>query len=147
MNYFPSFLSIFLIALTTSCGIKSSPNYNVDSAQSQAVVDVINAVNEKNANKYVSNFSDSVEIVVDSVVRLKGRKAVQSNRAYHFKNHPEIKSTIIHLVEIDEKVILHDKVWLDENDKRGQDIVEIFTFEEGKIAKVEVIQSDQLFQN
>ena len=101
---------------------------------------------EKNAEKYVIGFADNVKVYVESELKVNGREDMKANRANHFKNHPNVRSQIQHLVEIDNKVILHDKVWLDESDKIGQNIVEIFTFENGKVARVDVIQPNDLFK-
>ena len=79
-------------------------------------------------------------------MKVNGREDMKANRANHFKKHPNVRSEIQHLVEIDNKVILHDKVWLDESDKTGQNIVEIFTFENGEVSRVDVIQPKDLFR-
>lgn len=59
--------------------------------------------------------------------------------------HPRAKSVIQHLVEIDNKVIMHDHVWLDRDNGNAQDIVEVYTFEDGLIVRVDVIQPSDLF--
>ncbi len=105
---------------------------------------MITAVNKKDAHQYVKNFSEDVQIYLDSELKLSGRNSLQHNRDEHFKKYPNVRSEIQHLVEIDNKVIMHDKVWLNPSDK-GRDIVEIFSFEDSKIFKVEVIQSKDFF--
>ena len=107
---------------------------------------MIDAVNEKDAEKYVVGFADNVQVFVESNMKIKGIEALKANRANHFKSHPKVRSEIQHLVEIDNRVILHDKVWLEESDKIGQNIVEIFTFEGGKVSRVDVIQPKNLFK-
>ena len=78
---------------------------------------MIHAVNEKNAEKYVHGFAEDVKIFVESGMKISGREKLKANRANHFKNHPNVRSEIQHIVEIDNKVILHDKVWLEKSDK------------------------------
>ena len=114
------------------------------SSQLTAVESIINAVNEKNAANYVKPFAQDVEVYVDSDVKVKGKESLRLNREHHFKQHPEVRSEIQYLVEIDNKVVMHDKVWLTNSDD-SRDIVEIFTFENGKITKVDVIQPSDLF--
>ena len=108
---------------------------------------MIAAVNEKDAEKYVAGFGDKVQVFVASEMKVDGRGNLMKNRASHFDSHPNVRSEIQHLVEIDNKVIMHDKVWLNEYDKVGQNIVEIFTYENGKITRVDVIQPSNLFRN
>ena len=108
---------------------------------------MIDAVNEKDAEKYVRGFADNVQVYVESEMKVNGRKNLINNRARHFENHPNVRSEIQHLVEIDNKVIMHDKVWLDKTDREGQNIVEIFTFKNGKVVRVDVIQPNDLFRN
>ena len=103
-------------------------------------------MNEKNATKYVENFADNIQIYVESDLKIEGKSNLIANRANHFKTHPNVKSAIQHLVEIDNKVIMHDKVWLNGEEDKSQDIVEIFTFNNGQITKVDVIQPRNLFQ-
>lgn len=137
------FNPIIVLALLSSC---QNNSITIAGTQSQAIVELIEAVNEKDAQKYVQSFSPDVKIILDSEVKVDGKTALQENRSKHFDSHPEVRSEIQHLVEIDDKVILHDKVWLNKNDKKGRDIVEIFTFQNGKIIQVEVIQPSNLFE-
>lgn len=41
---------------------------------------------------------------------------------------------------------MHDKVWLRQSDIEGSDIVEIFTFQNDKVVRVDVIQPKNLFK-
>ncbi|MEO0468018.1 MAG: nuclear transport factor 2 family protein [Bacteroidota bacterium] len=140
------FFAILLLGLIFTACQSPGPSYEIAGPQSQTIADMIEAVNEKNAEKYVKGFAEDVQVFVASEMKINGREALQANRANHFQNHPEVKSKIQHLVEIDERVILHDKVWLDESDQNGQDIVEIFTFENGAVVRVDVIQPENLFR-
>lgn len=108
---------------------------------------MIDAVNQKDAAQYVEGFADTIKIYVDSVLRVEGKEALQENRAKHFERYPETRSEIQHLVEIDQKVVMHDKVWLYRKDHKGQDIVEIFTFTDGLVVRMDVIQSKTLFKD
>lgn len=129
----------------SSCANVQKSNYVIAGKQSQIIASMIEAVNEKNAEKYVKGFADNVKVFVESEMKVDGRENMKSNRANHFKNHPNVRSEIQHMVEIDNKVILHDKVWLDESDKIGQNIVEIFTFVNEEVVRVDVIQPNDLF--
>lgn len=142
-------LNLLLIVFGTillSCNNAPKSNYEIVGTQSKIIVSMIDAVNEKNAEKYVLGFAENVKVFVESEMKVNGREDMKANRANHFKSHPNVRSEIQHLVEIDNKVILHDKVWLDESDKIGQNIVEIFTFENGEVSTVEVIQPKDLFK-
>lgn len=139
-------LLIVIATIISSCSNVPKSNFEIAGKQSQAIASMIDAVNEKNAEKYVIGFADNVKVYVESEMKVNGREDMKANRANHFKNHPNVRSQIQHLVEIDNKVILHDKVWLDESDKIGQNIVEIFTFENGEVARVDVIQPNDLFK-
>lgn len=143
MNRF-NFLSIVLMTILMSCSNALKSDYDITGKQSEIIVSIIDAVNEKDAEKYVIGFTENAKIYVESEIKLNGRDAIKANRENHFKLHPTVRSEIQHLVEIDNKVILNDKVWLNESDKIGQNIVEIFTFENGKIARVDVIQPNDL---
>ncbi|MGY3792571.1 hypothetical protein [Aquimarina sp. 433] len=138
-------LSVLIGLCFISCTNNSKPTYEISGKNSKTIVSIIDAVNEKNAEKYVLGFDQNVKVFVESEIKIHGRENLKANRENHFKSHPNIISEIQHLVEIDDKVILHDKVWLDESDKIGQNIVEIFTFENDKIVRVDVIQPKNLF--
>ncbi len=141
-------VTMLVLLIMLSCTPEKSENcFSVQGGQSKVIVSMIEAVNERNAEKYVTRFAKDVQILVDDSIKINGRDALQVNRAKHFKTYPNLRSEIQNLVEIDDKVIMHDKVWLDELDKEGQDIVEIFTFKEGKVIKVEVIQSKDFFKD
>jgi len=135
----------FLGVLLISCSKIERPSYEVEGNQSEIIAAMIHAVNEKDAENYVKGFADDVKVFVETEMKVNGREEMKANRANHFKKHPNVRSEIQHLVEIDNKVILHDKVWLSEADKTGQDIVEIFTFENGEVSRVDVIQPKDLF--
>ncbi len=107
---------------------------------------MIDAVNQRDAAQYVEGFSDTIKIYVDNVLRVEGKEVLQENRTKHFERYPETRSEIQHLVEIDQKVVMHDKVWLYQKDYEGQDIVEIFTFKDGLVIRMDVIQSKTLFK-
>lgn len=139
-------LLIFIAVILSNCSNAPKSNYEIAGKQSQIIVSMIDAVNEKNAEKYVIGFADSVKVFVESEMKVNGREEMKASRANHFKNYPNVRSQIQHLVEIDNKVILHDKVWLDESDKTGQNIVEIFTFENDEVVRVDVIQPNDLFK-
>ena len=79
-------------------------------------------------------------------LRVNGIEALYENRAEHLKNHPDVRNEIQHLAEIDNRLIMHDIVWLTPDREEGSSVVEIFTFDEtGKIARVDVIQQKNLF--
>ena len=137
-----------LIAIfTIGCDSNNKVKYEVSGEQSRVIKEMIDAVNEKNAKDYAIGFADEVQVFVESEMKVDGKENLIKNRAKHFENHPNVRSEIQHLVEIDNKVIMHDKVWLKESDKVGQNIVEVFTFENGKVVRVDVIQPKDLFQN
>jgi len=144
MNRAPLFLVLTLI-FTTVSGFSQENHQIVVGAKSQAIIDMISAVNKKDAVAYVNNFSDSVKVYVESELKVNGKYALRENRHAHFKKHPKVRSEVQHVVEIDDKVILHDKIWLDgKNDP--QDIVEIFSFENNEVVRDDVIQPKNLFK-
>ena len=142
---------IRIVVLTSliiiGCNTKQKPEYEIAGEQSRIIKEMIDAVNERDAEKYVEGFADKVKVFVESEMKVEGKQSLINNRANHFEKHPNVRSEIQHLVEIDNKVIMHDKVWLNESDKSGQNIVEIFTFENGKVIRVDVIQPNDLFRN
>lgn len=83
--------------------------------QSQIIVDMIEAVNEKNAENYVKEFDKNVKVYKESDMKINGRNGLKENRASHFRSNPNVRSEIQYLIEIDNKVVLHDKVWLDDS--------------------------------
>ena len=134
-----------LLVFVLGCSEKDKTNQD-EGVQSVTIRNMIKAVNEKGADKYVEQFSDNVQVYVELVLKINGKEALTVNWANHFQNHPDVRSEIQHLVEIDNKVIMHDKVWLRQSDIEGSDIVEIFTFQNGKVVRVDVIQPKHLFK-
>ncbi len=120
-------------------------------SKSDRAKSIVRAVNEKDAKMYVDNFSKEVKVYMynddgNFVLKVDGIEALYQNRAAHLKNHPKVRNEIQHLAEIDNRLIMHDKVWLSPDRKEGSSVVEIFTFDkEGKIARVDVIQQNNLF--
>lgn len=119
---------------------------SLEGKHSQVIREMIEAVNKKDASQYVIDFAEEVQVYVDHSLKIDGRPALKANREQHFAHYPAVRSEIQYLLEIDNKVIMHDRVWLKDTDRKGQDIVEIFTFAEGKVVRVDVIQSQYLFQ-
>ena len=142
---FLSFLFLLLLSCTESIDNKTNSNY-LSTALTVKVSAIIDAVNQKNADQYVKDFAEDVQVFVEAELKVNGKESLLANRTKHFEHHPNVRSEIQHLVEIDNKVILHDKVWLNDSNSPGKDIVEIFTFENGLIKKVEVIQPKDLFE-
>ncbi len=140
------FICSFLLMIVFLSGCVSKHHELSNGEQSQIIKEMIRAVNEKDADKYVKGFADNVVVYVASELKVNGREALQKNRATHFKKYPQVHSEIQYLIEIDNKVIMHDKVWLDDVDKEGRDIVEIFTFNNKKVVRVDVVQSKDLFR-
>ena len=140
-------IAVVFTILTIGCTSKPQEQTKSTGPQGQIIIAMIDAVNEKDAKKYVQGFSDSVKVYVESDLKVDGKESLIMNRAQHFERHPQVRSEIQHLVEIDNRVVLHDKVWLTPSDTEGQNIVEIFTFQEGKVIRVDVIQPTALFRN
>lgn len=136
----------FIIACFALCFTGFNVSAQEESQQLKIVRNMIDAVNQKDAAQYVEGVADTIKVYVDNVLRVEGREALQENRAKHFERYPETRSEIQHLVEIDQKVVMHDKVWLYSKDYQGQDIVEIFTFQDGRVVRMDVIQSQTLFK-
>ena len=139
-------ICVLLSLLLMGCNQKNSQNYHIQSEQMKKIEGMINAINEKNAERYAQYFADDVRVFMKSEVRVKGKKELIKNRAQHFKNYPNVRSEIQYLTEIENRVIMHDKVWLTESDEVGKSIVEVFTFKKGKIVKVDVFQPTDLFE-
>ncbi|UZO82359.1 hypothetical protein NBT05_07755 [Aquimarina sp. ERC-38] len=120
-------------------------------SKSDRAKSIVQAVNQKDAKMYVDNFSENVQVYMygedgNFELKIDGIDALYKNRAEHLKNHPEARNEIQHLAEIDNRLIMHDKVWLTPNRKEGSSVVEIFTFnKEGKINRVDVLQEKNLF--
>ena len=141
----PLFLMALISLVSYQCTTVKHAS-TLEGPQSQIIRKMIEAVNKKDADQYVADFAETVQVYVDHNLKVDGRPALKANRRQHFANHPAVRSEIQYLLEIDNKVIMHDKVWLKDSDETGQDIVEIFTFAEGKVVRVDVIQSRYLFQ-
>ena len=142
------FISLFItiVALSLPTLSRSQEMSKSDRAKS-----IVSAVNQKNAKMYVANFSENVKVYMygedgNFELKIDGIEALYTNRAQHLKNHPEVRNEIQHLAEIDNRLIMHDKVWLTPDRKEGSSVIEIFTFdEEGKIIRVDVLQEKNLF--
>ena len=121
-------------------------------SKSDRAKSIVKAVNLKDAKMYVDNFSENVKVYMygedgNFELKIDGIEALYKNRAEHLKNHPEVRNEIQHLAEIDNRLIMHDKVWLAPERKQGSSVVEIFTFNrEGKITRVDVLQEKNLFR-
>ncbi|MEL6390998.1 MAG: nuclear transport factor 2 family protein [Bacteroidota bacterium] len=141
-------LSLLCFSLILFFGCSEDPQTEspILGPQSQIIVSMIEAVNQKDAKAYVRGFAPDVQVFVESEEKISNRQNLMANRSNHFQSHPHVRSEIQHLVEIDNRVIMHDKVWLDESDIQGQDIVEIFTFRDGEVIRVDVIQPQDLFR-
>jgi hypothetical protein len=108
---------------------------------------IIDAVNIKNPRLYASFFAEQAVVkLYDGAVRVRGRASLLENRSRHFTLYPQTRSEIQHLVEIGNVVIMHDRVWLTDDQKTPAEIVEIFHFNEADlIDRVDVIQPVDLF--
>ncbi|MEW7291245.1 nuclear transport factor 2 family protein [Aquimarina sp. 2304DJ70-9] len=138
-------IGLYMLIVVFTIGCTSKEHELSNGEQSQVIKKMIKAVNEKDANTYVEGFADDVKVYVESQLKINGREALRKNRAAHFEKYPKVYSEIQYLIEIDNKVIMHDKVWLD-NNSDDQDIVEIFTFDKGKVVQVDVVQPKDLFK-
>jgi hypothetical protein len=117
------------------------------SAKLDAARNIVDSVNAKDSVQYARDLDEEVVVrMYDGEVRLRGRSAVQQNRDTHFRNHPNARNELVHLVEIDDRVIMHDKVWLSPDQVEPAEIVEVFTFRDGKIVQIDVIQPGDLFR-
>ena len=140
-----SFLMVIAVALLPIV-TKAQEMSKSDRAKS-----IVKAVNQKDARMYVDNFSENVKVYMygengNFELKIDGIEALYKNRAEHLKSHPEVRNEIQHLAEIDNRLIMHDVVWLTAERKKGSSVVEIFTFnDEGKITRVDVIQEKNLF--
>lgn len=132
----------FLTACATTPQQSLSSSENLDAARN-----IVDAVNAKNSDQYIRDLDEDVVVsMYGGEVRLRGRDAVRENRLNHFRNYPEAKNELVHLVEIDKRVVMHDQVWLTSDKSQPADIVEVFTFENGKIVRIDVIQPADLFR-
>ena len=115
------------------------------SARLEVIRDFIEAVNTRDADRYVANFADTVVLkLYDGTIRAVGRDAVRTNRTLHFERFPDIQAEVRHVVEVGDRVVLHDEVWLHGRGGASTQIVEVFTFEGEHVAVVDVIQETNL---
>lgn len=134
-------LFTWLIALLLGTKVIALEPETQKLAPGEAARTIIEAVNEKNPDKYVSVFADDVVVqIYRGPVRITGREALRQNRAQHFKRFPKAHSEIQHLVEIGSTVVMHDRVWLNGKSGDPAEVVEIFTFKDGLIVGVDVVQ-------
>jgi hypothetical protein len=137
-GYLPG-IALLLVAMQSSSASSSTPR--LDAAKT-----IVAAVNKRDSALYASTLADNVVVAMyGGEVRLTGRDAVKKNRENHFRTHPEVRNEIVHLVEIDNRVIMHDRVWLNSKNPVPADIVEVFTFEGDKIVRIDVVQPKDLF--
>jgi hypothetical protein len=124
----------------------AAPPALTEEARLDAVRGIVDAVNARDADAYVEGFAPGVVIrLYQGEVRVEGREAMRLNRAAHFERFPRVRNELRHLVAIDDRVIMHDRVFLDGSSGEGRDIVEIFTFEDGYVTLIDVIQPANLF--
>jgi hypothetical protein len=142
-----TFMLGLLLALGFAAPGRATPPASTTAADTRelsAVRTVIDAVNRKDPDLYASVFTDDTVVQLhDGPVRVTGRVALRANRSAHFQRFPATRSEIVHLVQIGEKVVMHDRLWLRGEDAPTQ-VVEIFTFRNGFISRVEVIQDSGL---
>ena len=134
-----------LLGICASCSIERNANLN-EGIQSEIIRNIIKSVNSGNADAYVEHLDEDFKAYLEGELKIDGKEAFRKNRANHLKRFPNIHSEIQHLVEIDNKVIMHDKLWLRGKDGKVNNIVEIFTFENEKIIRMDVIQPKDLFE-
>jgi hypothetical protein len=108
----------------------------------EAVHGIIAAVNAHDADAYVANFAEGAIVrLYDGDVRVRGRQAMRENRMRHFERYPHVRDELRHVVAIDDRVVVHDRVWLDRRSSQPADVVEVFTFDASdRIVRVDVIQ-------
>jgi hypothetical protein len=108
----------------------------------EAVRGIITAVNARDADAYVANFAEDVIVrLYEGDVRVRGRQAMRENRRQHFARYPHVRNELRHLVAIDDRVIMHDRVRLDRRSGQPVDVVEVFTFDaDDRIVQIDVIQ-------
>ena len=142
-------LPLFLIACSPT-PISQNGHMSFDSNSSSkmsAAANIVDAVNAKSADQYGRDLHSDVFVkMYEGAVVIRGRDAVIENRRQHFENNPDAYNELIHLVEIDNRVVMHDKVWLSgRTELEASDIVEVFTFKDEKIIQIDVIQPADLF--
>jgi hypothetical protein len=108
----------------------------------EAVRGIIAAVNARDADAYVANFTeDAIVRLYEGEVRVRGRQAMRENRMRHFERYPHVHNELRYVAAIDDRVIMHDRVWLDRRVSQPADVVEVFTFDaDDRIVRVDVIQ-------
>ncbi|WP_395342293.1 nuclear transport factor 2 family protein [Ningiella sp. W23] len=115
------------------------------SARELAAKNIVDAVNAKDSEMYVKDLADDVVVTMyNGKVILEGLKAVKENRTKHFDLYPDARNELVHIVQIDDRVVMHDLVWLSQEQSEPADIVEIFTFKGSTITQIDVIQSQNL---
>ena len=119
-----------------------------ESPKLDAARNIVEAVNAKESEQYVRDLHEDVIVTMyDGEIRLRGKHAIQANRENHFQIFPNARNELVHLIEIDNRVVMHDKVWLNGNESQPSDIVEIFTFDGDKIVRIDVVQTQGLLEN
>ena len=119
-----------------------------ESPKLDAARNIVEAVNAKESEQYVRDLHEDVIVTMyDGEIRLRRKQAIQANRENHFQIFPNARNELVHLVEIDNRVVMHDKVWLNGNESQPSDIVEIFTFDGDKIVRIDVVQTQGLLEN
>jgi len=137
-------LTVLLLVGCTPAGTNKLPN----SPRLDAARNIVAAVNAKASEQYVRDLHEDVIVTMyDGGIRLRGKQAIQANRENHFKTYPTARNELVHLVEIDNQVVMHDKVWLKGDESKPADIVEIFSFDGDKIIRIDVIQAAGLLDD
>jgi len=135
------YLSCSIVLISNALAVPPAP-----SAKLEAAKNIVDAVNAKSSDQYVRDLSPDVIVsMYGGEVILRGVDAVEANRADHFQKHPEARNELVHLVEVDNRVVMHDQVWLSPEQEQPADIVEVFTFEGEWIVQIDVIQPQSLF--
>jgi len=138
---------ITLLMLLIGCAPKDV-NQLPESSRLDSARNIVEAVNAKESEQYVRDLHEDVIVTMyDGEIRLRGRQAIQANRENHFLTYPNARNELVHLVEIDNRVVMHDKVWLKGNELQPADIVEIFTFDGNKIIRIDVVQTQGLLES
>lgn len=132
---------VFLIAGVALSRTADAQNRRAEKRM-EAVRGIVAAVNARDADAYVADFApDAIVRLYEGDVRVRGRRAMRENRLQHFERYPHVRNEVQHVVAIDDRVIMHDRVWLDGRTSQPSDVVEVFTFDAGdRIVRVDVIQ-------
>ena len=135
-----------LVAAAACLLLPLSATAEMQSARLDAARNIVAAVNAKDAAMYARDLAaDVVVTMYDGETRLRGRAEVEANRTEHFRRHPDARNELVHLVEIDDRVVMHDRVWLTPGQEEAADIVEVFTFTGDEIVRIDVLQPSSLF--